>query len=82
VEARARSAFRVVDGELAAADGVLDAKGKPLTLENWMATLAEKAPHLFNASRGAGASKPNRPMAQPTTLSPVDRISAALAKRR
>jgi hypothetical protein len=82
VHARAKAAFKVVDGELVAADGVLDAKGKALTVDGWMAALAEKAPHLFNASRGAGATKPNRPVPAVEKKSAVDLISAGLAKRR
>lgn len=82
VYARARSAFTVVDGQLAPVNGILDAKLKPLTVDAWMASLSETAPHLFNASRGAGASKTTRPIQQPSSMTPVDKISAGLAKRR
>lgn len=82
VNARAKAAFKVQDGNLVAADGVLDAKGKPMTVDSWMTTLAEKAPHLFNASRGAGAQKPNRAIPALEKKSAVDLISAGMAKRR
>lgn len=82
VYARATTAFKVVDGELQAAEDVLDAKGNKVTLDGWMASLADKAPHLFNASRGAGAKKPGTPVAPSDKKSPVDLIAAGLAKRR
>lgn len=82
VLARARTAFKVVDGALQAADGVLDTKGKPLTLDVWLTSLADKAPHLFKASGGAGSFKPTtRPTTPERKQTPVDLISAALAKR-
>lgn len=82
VFARAKATFKVVDGELQAADSVLDAKGNKVTLDGWMASLAEKAPHLFNASRGAGAKKPGQSIGVTEKKSAVDLISVGLAKRR
>lgn len=82
VFSRAKATFKVVDGELQTAEDVLDAKGNKVTLDGWMTSLAEKAPHLFNASRGAGAKKPGQPVATAERKSPVDLISAGLAKRR
>jgi hypothetical protein len=82
VLARAASTFTAVDGQVAAKDGVLDAKGNKLTVDAWMASLAEKAPHLFTASRGAGAQKTGKPTIVGDKKSPVDLISAGLAKRR
>lgn len=82
VFSRAKTTFTVVDGQLTAKDGALDAKGNKLSVDGWMATLAEKAPHLFKASSGASAAKPGRPVPQETQRSAVDLISAGLAKRR
>lgn len=82
VLARAASTFTAVDGQISAKDGLLDAKGNKLTVDGWMATLAEKAPHLFTASRGAGAQKTGKPVIVGEKKSPVDLIAAGLAKRR
>ncbi len=82
VLARAKATFKVVDGELQAADDVRDAKGNPYTMDSWMASLADKATHLFKASSGAGAGKTGRPFLTPEKKSGVDLISAGLAKRR
>lgn len=81
VHARAKAAFKVVDGVLTAADGSLDAKGNKLTLEGWMTSLADKAPHLFNPSRGAAGQKPGKPIQTLERKSAIDLISAGLAKR-
>jgi len=82
VLARARGSFKVEDGQLVAADNNLDAKGNKLTLDSWMANLANSAPHLFQASRGTGAQKPGRPIPVLEKKSPVDLIAQGLAKRR
>jgi hypothetical protein len=78
VLARARQAFKVEDGQLIAADGNLDAKGNKVTLENWMASLAATAPHLFAPSRGTGAAKTGRPV--PPQLTTDQKISKGAAQ--
>jgi alanyl-tRNA synthetase len=76
---RAKTSFKVVDGALTAADGVLDAKGKPLTVDSWVKSLNDKAPHLFKQSRGAGSQGPGKQMSA-TEKTSMERISAGLAK--
>jgi hypothetical protein len=81
VLARAKTAFKVVDGNIEAADGVLDAKGQKVTVESWLEVLATNAPHLFEDSSGAGAKKPDGTKGQPEA-SVHERMSAGLAKLR
>ena len=77
VLSRARTAFKVEDGQLTAADNNLDAKGNKVTLDSWMAGLATAAPHLFQASRGTSAIKPGKPTPH---LSTDEKISRGAAK--
>lgn len=57
---RAHTLFKF-DGEKAVAkngdEPVFGANGEPLAIGEWIGSLAEKAPHLFESSQGGGAPK-------------------------
>jgi hypothetical protein len=56
---RGRDVFRLKDDKVVPMDGEHTLYGDdgitPLTMKEWLAGLAEKAPHLFKASKGGGA---------------------------
>jgi len=55
---RGRQAFKLVDGKAVpmSGDEVLYGKtGQPMSMDEWLAALTEKAPHLFEQSQGGGA---------------------------
>lgn len=57
---RGRGTFRLVDGKSVAFDGdraVYGKSGDPLGADEWMAGMAERAPHWFEASTGGGSNK-------------------------
>jgi len=61
---RGRQTFRLVDGKAAAFEGDRPSYGKsgePLDVHEWLAGMADKAPHWFEASTGGGskAGSPN-----------------------
>jgi len=56
---RAKSVFRVEDGDVVARDAngeLMRGKNGPLTIQEWVADLKDKAPHLFPGSGGGGAT--------------------------
>jgi hypothetical protein len=54
---RAHKVFKFEEGKVVAINGNLGKSGDPLTIGEWMGTLAESAPHLFEPSSGGGAPK-------------------------
>lgn len=42
------------DGAIKASEGNVDGKGNPLSVADWVDTLRENAPHLFDKPRGTG----------------------------
>jgi hypothetical protein len=78
---RAKSTFVVNEGKVAAKDGVKNKKGDNLSVEDWVSSLSEAAPHFFGTSKGAGATRPNGTTQQPT-LSTHEKLSAAVGKLR
>jgi hypothetical protein len=59
---RGRAAFKLHEGKAVAFDGDKPAFGKdggPLSITEWTAGLAERAPHLFESSNGGGAANGN-----------------------
>lgn len=67
---RGRGLFRVEDGQAIALDEsgrkvYADDAVTPLTISGWLGGLADTAPHLFEASTGAGSAQP---IAQPTQV--------------
>lgn len=56
---RARSRFKMVDGEVVALDDkgekMYGADGKVLTIKEWSGGLLKEAPHLFEANSGGGS---------------------------
>lgn len=56
---RAKSIFKVEDGDVVARDAngeLLRGKNGPLTIQEWVAELKDKAPHLFPGSGGGGVT--------------------------
>lgn len=57
---RGHQVFKYQDGKVLPLNGDQIAYGKsgePLSIAEWMGTLSDKAPHLFESSNGGGASK-------------------------
>lgn len=55
---RGRMLFRLQDGKAVPMDGdkpIYGKTGDPMDISEWVGTLAEKAPHLFEPSQGGGA---------------------------
>lgn len=82
VIARARETFTIKDGVAAPKTKAVDKEGKPLTVQGWITSLTESAPHLFAPSRGTGAQRPVSGVTQKPSMSPVDKIAAGLANKR
>lgn len=78
---RAKSTFSVTEGQVAAKDGVKNKKGDNLSVEDWMSSLAESAPHFFGKTQGAGATRPVGSTQQPQ-LSTHEKLSAAVGRLR
>lgn len=88
---RGRQTFRVADGKAAAFEGDKALYGKdsePLSVSEWVGGLADRAPHLFDASAGAGAGagtvgktnaggKPSVTRAQFDAMDPAGKANAA-----
>jgi hypothetical protein len=83
---RGRSLFKVEDGQAMAFDETgrkvyAEDAVTPLTISGWLGELAESAPHLFEASTGAGSvqqvSQPAQPKQDPTSTH--DLLMAGLA---
>lgn len=54
---RGRMLFKLQDGKALPMDGdkpIFGKSGEPMDINEWVGTLTEKAPHLFEASTGAG----------------------------
>ena len=82
VIARARETFTIKDGVATPKTKQVDKEGKPLTVQGWITSLTESAPHLFAPSRGTGAQRPVSGVTQKPSMSPVDKIAAGLANKR
>lgn len=54
VLARARRAFKVVEGKVVSTTNSGDGQGNPLTIETFVTALKSEAPHLFVKSEGTG----------------------------
>jgi hypothetical protein len=57
---RGRAIFRLQDGQAVPMDGdkpVFGKEGNPMAIGEWVGSLVEKAPHLFEPSIGGGAPK-------------------------
>jgi hypothetical protein len=55
---RAKTAFKIEDGQPIARDSdgeIIRGKDGPITINEWIQSLKESAPHLFPSSQGAGA---------------------------
>lgn len=55
---RGRSTFRLVEGKAAAMDGdkqIFGKNGDPVTIDEWVSDLIDRAPHLFEQSQGGGS---------------------------
>lgn len=79
---RAKESF-VVDKEGKAVSRVkaVDKDGNPLTIEKWISSLTETAPHLFAQSRGSGSKPTVRSgMVPEVQRNSIDRISAGLQR--
>jgi hypothetical protein len=64
LEARGAMTLKLVDGKLVAHDTasgtpLYDADANPMTHEKWIEKLTKEAPHLFEASQGAGGTGGN-----------------------
>lgn len=81
VVARARSAFVVVDGAVQARDAIKNKKGDALSVDDWMTSLGEQAPHFFGTTSGAGASRPASVATQPG-LTTHEKLVQGLARLR
>lgn len=58
---RGRAVFKLNDGKAAAMDGdklIYGKNSEPMGIDEWVGGLAERAPHLFEASTGGGAPPP------------------------
>jgi hypothetical protein len=71
---RAHRVFKFQEGKVVAINGNLGKSGDALTIGEWMGTLAEVAPHLFEPSSGGGAPKvgSSSPSASAKTISRTD----------
>lgn len=85
---RGKQIFRLQDGKAVPFDGdkpIFGKDGEPMTMAEWVGGLAERAPHLFEASTGTGATGATgagpvgktMTRAQFEALGPTERLAAA-----
>lgn len=75
---RGRTLYKLRDGKAVPLDGdkpIFGKSGDPMPIEEWVGTLTEKAPHLFEASQGSGA--PRNGSATPVGAGKISRTDTA-----
>lgn len=75
---RAKEMFVVVDGQAVPRDKKLDKEGKQYTIQTWLTSLTESAPHLFSPSRGSGSQRPVKGAAPVGEVTGINRIAQGL----
>lgn len=78
---RAKEMFEVHDGQAVSKEKKLDKDGKPYSVQSWIQSLSDGAPHLFAQSRGSGSQTPIRGKLPTAELKGVDLIAKGLRDR-